>query len=198
MGIGQGFILSTVLQVADMMCGVANNGLIYQPHLLRAAYSAADGKLIYKTQKKLIHNVPVSEKNLNIIKRGLHLVTVGGTARYAGRFAKISFAGKTSTSQNTFGQPHAWFSCYAPYNSNSKRRKLVVTVFIENGGGGGEAAAPIAVAILNAVYFNDDPVAVKKKIKASIEKIHYERYLRRLKEKQFMEGGGGGETDIQF
>ncbi len=198
MGIGQGFILSTVLQVADMMCGVANNGLIYQPHLLRAAYSAADGKLIYKTQRKLIHNVPVSEKNLNIIKRGLHLVTVGGTARYAGRFAKISFAGKTSTSQNTFGQPHAWFSCYAPYNSNSKRRKLVVTVFIENGGGGGEAAAPIAVAILNAVYFNDDPVAVKKKIKASIEKIHYERYLRRLKEKQFMEGGGGGETDIQF
>ncbi len=197
MGIGQGFVLATVLQVENMMCGVANGGLIYQPHLLKAVYSSEDGSLIYKSQKKLIHNVPISDKNLNIIRHSLHLVTVGGTARYAGKFCKIPFAGKTSTAQNTMGQPHAWFSCYAPYG-NIKKRKVVVTVFIENGGGGGEAAAPIAVAILNGIYYNDDPIATKKKIKSYIEKIQYERYLRRMQEKNFMQGGAGVQTDIQF
>jgi len=194
-GIGQGFVLTTVIQVADVMCGVANSGLIYQPHLLNSFYSAKTGELIYKKQRKLLYNIPVREKNINIIKKGLHLVTIGGTARLAGRFAKISFAGKTSTAQNTFGEPHAWFSCFAPYDKEDNR--VVVTVFIENGGGGGEVAAPIAVSILNAIFHNDDPVKEKRKIQSFVEKEQYKRYLHRMKEKGLLDENIE-KTDIQF
>jgi len=194
-GIGQGFLLVTVLQIADMMCAIANNGLIYQPHLLKVAYSAETGEIIYKKQKKLLYNIPIREENLNIIRQGLRLVTAAGTARIAGRYAKVSFAGKTSTAQNTFGEPHAWFSCYAPYKKSDDR--IVVTVFVENGGGGGEVAAPIAVAILNAIFHNDDPIATKKKIRAAIEKEHYRRFLQRMKEKGLLDESFE-QTDIQF
>ncbi len=194
-GIGQGFVLTTVIQVADVMCGVANSGLIYQPHLLNSFYSAKTGELIYKKQRKLLYNIPVREKNINIIKKGLHLVTIGGTARLAGRFAKISFAGKTSTAQNTFGEPHAWFSCFAPYDKEDNR--VVVTVFIENGGGGGEVAAPIAISILNAIFHNDDPVKEKRKIQSFVEKEQYKRYLHRIKEKGLLDENSE-KTDIQF
>lgn len=195
LGIGQGFILSSIIQVTDMIAAVANEGLIYRPHLLKAIYNAADGKLIFKTEKKLIHNIPINEKNLNIIKRSMKLVTLGGTAKHAGRFAKISFAGKTSTAQNTFGIPHAWFTCYAPYTT--KKDRIALTVFLENAGGGGEKAAPIAVAILNAIFKNADVKNEKKRIKSFIEKLQQERYLRRLNEQKLLEGGLD-KTEIQF
>lgn len=195
MGIGQGFILSSILQVTDMIAAVANDGLIYRPHLLKAIYNAENGELVFKTEKKLIHNIPISEKNLDIIRRSLYLVSIGGTAKQAGRFAKVSVAGKTSTAQNTFGDPHAWFSCYAPYNSSKNR--IAMTVFLENAGGGGEKAAPIAVAIINAIFKDSDVKAEKKRIKGAIEKAQQDRYLRRMNEQQLLEEGLD-KTKIQF
>ncbi len=195
-GIGQGFILTTILQVVNMTAAIANQGLIYQPHLLKAVYSAIDGELIFKTEKKLIHNIPLNENNLNIIKKSLNLVTIGGTAKLAGRFARVSLAGKTSTAQNTFGAPHAWFTCYTPYNTT--KRRLVVTVFLENSGGGGEEAAPAAIAIINAIFNNNvDIKKEKKKIKNYIEKVFYKQYLKRLDQQQFLERGFD-KTKIQF
>ncbi|MBN1897791.1 MAG: penicillin-binding protein 2 [Spirochaetes bacterium] len=194
-GIGQGFLLSTVLQVANMTCGIANDGLIYQPHILQSAYSAETGDLIFKKHKKLLHNIPIREEKLSILRNGLHLVCTYGTANVAGQFSKISMAGKTSTAQNTFGEPHAWFSCYAPYNRTDDR--IVVCVFIENGGGGGEVAAPVAVAILNAIFKDADPVSEKKKIRATVEKERYKKFLRRMQDRGFLEDSIE-KTDIQF
>ncbi|MBU1076620.1 MAG: penicillin-binding protein 2 [Spirochaetes bacterium] len=195
LGIGQGFILSTVLQVSDMMAAVANDGLIYQPHLLKAIYNAIDGEQVFKTEKKLIHNIPIDEANLNTIKKSLNLVTLGGTAKQAGRFSKISLAGKTSTAQNTFGDPHAWFTCYAPYNT--KKDRVVVTVFLENAGGGGEKAAPVGIAILNAIFKGEDVEKDKKKIKSYIDKAQYERYMKRMDDQRLLEEGFD-QTEIQF
>jgi len=194
-GIGQGFILTTILQIANMTAAIANQGLIYRPHLLKAIYSATDGELIFKTENKLTHNIPLNEGNLNIIKKGLNLVCLGGTAKLASRFCRVSLAGKTSTAQNTFGDPHAWFTCYAPYTSTKKR--LVVTVFLENKGGGGEEAAPVAIAILNAIFRDADVKKEKKKIKNYIEKIFKERYLKRLDQQRLLERGFD-KTEIQF
>ena len=195
LGVGQGFVLSSVLQVANMTSSIANGGLIYRPHLLKGIYSAVDGKLVYKTEKKLIHNIPLNDKNLNIIKGSLNLVGVGGTAKLAGNFARVSFAGKTSTAQNTRGEPHAWFTCYAPYNT--RKNRLVITVFLENAGGGGEEAAPVAVAIMNAIFRDADVRQEKKKIKHNIKKVFHERYLKRMDQKRLLEGGFD-KTEIQF
>jgi penicillin-binding protein 2 len=194
-GIGQGFLLVTVLQVADMINGIANGGIIYQPHLLKAFYSGETGECIYVKQRKLLYNIPAREENINIIKKGLKMVCEGGTARVAARFSKVSLAGKTSTAQNTFGAPHAWFSCYAPYSE--KKDRITVTVFAENAGGGGEIAAPIAVAILNAIFYNDDPVETKKKIFAAVQKDQYIKFLYKMKQKGLLEENET-PTDIQF
>jgi penicillin-binding protein 2 len=195
LGIGQGFVLSSILQVSDMMAAIANDGLIYRPHLLKAIYSAVDGSLVFKTEKKLIHNVPLNEKNLNILKRNLNMVTTGGTARLAGNYSRVSFAGKTSTAQNTFGEPHARFTCYAPYRK--KEGRLVITVFLENAGGGGEEAAPVAVAIMNAIFRDTDARQGKRIIKNEIKRIFHEMYLKRKGQQRLLEGGVD-KTEIQF
>ncbi len=195
LGIGQGYALTTIIQITDMMAAIANQGLIYRPHLLKAVYSSVDGSLINQTEKKLIHNVPIGEKELRIIQRGLYLVTLAGTAKLAGQYGKVSIAGKTSTAQNIFGAPHAWFSCYAPYTSEKDR--VVVTVFLENAGGGGEEAAPIAVAILNALFKNVDVKEEKKKIVGALEKQAYDRFLKRQEQQKMLEGQGDS-SDIQF
>ncbi len=195
MGIGQGFILSTIIQVANMTAAVANDGLIYRPHFLKAIYNAEDGELVFKTDKKLINNIPISEKNLSIIQKSLKLAAMYGTAKDAGKFAKVQFAGKTSTAQNTFGEPHAWFTCYGP--SNKKKDRIVVTVFLENAGGGGEKAAPIAVAILNAILKGADVKKEKRKINSFIKKKQFDRYKRRINEQKLLEGGLD-QTEIQF
>lgn len=194
LGIGQGFILCSVLQVTDMMAAVANNGLIYRPHLLKAVYSSMDGSLVHKVEKKLIYNIPISQEHLGIIKRAMNMVTLAGTARQAGGLAKVSFAGKTSTTQNIFGAPDAWFSCYAPYHTEKDR--IVLTVFLENGGGGGEVAAPLAVAILNSLFRNTDIKEEKKRIKAVMEKYSHDRFLRKQAREKSLEGSGG--PDVQF
>lgn len=195
LGIGQGFILASVMQIADMMAGVANDGLIYRPHLLKAVYSAVDGTLINQTEKKLIHNIPISDENLNILRRGLNLVTIGGTAHEAGMFSRVSFAGKTSTAQNIFGEPHAWFCCYAPYNT--KEDRIVVAVFVENGGGGGEVAAPLAVAMINAIFKNVDPKEEKRKLRAYHSQRQYEKLQQKLMDEKQMEKSLD-KTGIQF
>ena len=185
LGIGQGFLLTTVLQVANIINAIAADGVIYQPHLLKEIYSSSKGELIYQSEKRILKKIPVSEKNIQIIREGLKLVGESGTARVAGRFAKVKFAGKTSTAQNPFGPPHSWFCCFAPYNDESNR--ITVTVFAENAGGGAEIAAPIAVAILNAIFYNDDPVETKKRIISAVEKDYYYRRSIKMQEKEMME-----------
>ncbi len=184
LGIGQGFLLTTVLQIADMMCAIANGGVIYKPHVVKAIYSPLDGSKKYEARPSLIKNVPISKRTLKFIREGLRRVVTGGTARIAGRFAKTSVAGKTSTAQNITGEPHAWFACYAPYTTDKNR--IVVVVFIENGGGGGEVAAPVAIGIINAIFKGDDPVKVEKRIRYAIEKYRQLRLMQK-KEMETME-----------
>lgn len=140
LAIGQGFLLTTPMQVAGITSYIAADGKLYKPHLL-------------KKSSEQLNVPPVTKVNLDTIKQGLSLVTKdGGTAWPFFKFP-IATSGKTGTAE--FGDPkgktHAWYSAYAP----SDDPKIVLTVLVEAGGEGSSVAAPVAKEILRW-YFSPD------------------------------------------
>src|SRR5581483_3363994 len=94
---------------------------------------------------EILRKVPVSQATFDILKEALHQVihNYGGTG-WRSRIAGISLCGKTGTSENPHGRPHAWFTVFGPRESP----EISVTILIENGEEGGLTAAPMAKQIL--------------------------------------------------
>jgi penicillin-binding protein 2 len=140
-GIGQGDMLVTPLQVAEWTAVVANGGVGYKPVLLRQVTDQS-GKLLYKTSpQEIIKDVAQSEV-IKLVQEGMRQAVTEGTARSLNTLP-IAVAGKTGTSQFDGADPsrtHAWFTSYAPYDDP----QIVITVLVEAGGEGHAAAAPIA------------------------------------------------------
>ena len=144
LGIGQGEILVTPLQLAVMYAAIAKDGEYYTPHLLRQIKNGNQIIKIYTPEKKIIH---ISPENINIIKDALIDVVKYGTGGSAQVFG-VSVAGKTGTAQNPPNPDHAWFAGYAPADNP----EVVFCVIVENAGKGSSVAAPI-VGELMSKYF---------------------------------------------
>ena len=154
--IGQGPLIVTPLQVANMIAAVANGGKVLQPHVVRYVDRVQkDGSYKrFRVPSRVIHQVELSPNALKAVKNGLWKVVneeggTGGNARIEG----LDISGKTGTVQviaqhgwvKAEGLPfkyrdHAWFASFAPLNNP----QMVVVVFIEHGGHGGTEAAPLA------------------------------------------------------
>lgn len=147
LAIGQGEILATPLQMASFYSGLANKGIIFRPHVLRQVITP-NGK-VFITRKEQLTKLPFSPETLDTLNAGLIGVVNEpfGTGQ-AAKLPNIIVAGKTGTAQNTFGQDHAWFVCYAP----AENPKIVLALLVENAGHGGSIAAPIAKIILQAFF----------------------------------------------
>ncbi len=153
LGIGQGEILSTPLQLAQFYCGLANNGLVYRPHLLKAEIGP-DGRETSRGAE-LSFTLPFSEKTIEILKEGLIEVVNGehGTAR-GSHLKNVTVAGKTGTAQNPHGEDHSWFVGFAPAESP----EIVVCAIVENAGHGSEVAAPLVRDVIKAYMDKYHPV----------------------------------------
>jgi penicillin-binding protein 2 len=143
LAIGQGEVLVTPLQLACFYGGLATDGTIYRPHILKEI-TTTDGRVI-TTQSEVLRRLPFSASTLELLKEAMiGVVNEGyGTGSLA-RISDITVAGKTGTAQNPFGEAHAWFVGYAP----AENPKIVVVVLVENAGHGGTFAAPVAKAII--------------------------------------------------
>ena len=152
--IGQGPVLMTPLQMAEMTAIVANGGLKVVPHLIKGAEMPEPER------------VALDAKALRIVREGLWDVVnaPGGTAYNSARVPGAEIAGKTGTVQviaqaartDAKSLPfkyrdHAWFTSFAP----EQDPRLVVSVFAEHGGAGSRVAGPIAQA-LHAKFFKID------------------------------------------
>ncbi|MGE5141645.1 MAG: penicillin-binding protein 2 [Rudaea sp.] len=162
MAIGQGFVLSTPLQVLDMTTIVANGGTLYQPHLARQIVNAT-GTLTNTIQPTAIRHLQIDDKYLQIVRDGMRGAVTHGTA-WKVNLPGIEVAGKTGTAEyygerNNGKLPtHAWFTAFAPFD----KPKIAVVVFVAGGGEGSEVAAPIAAQMLRA-YFHIPPDAPLEK-----------------------------------
>jgi len=152
--IGQGFLLATPLQVLNATAVIANGGTLYRPQLVYKIVDA-EGQVVKEFEPQVIRKIPISEKNLALVRRGMREAVTRGTAWLA-NFPDIAIAGKTGTAE--FPGPrdargnlptHAWFTAFAPYDDP----KIAVVVFIEGGGEGSEVAVPVAAEIIR-YYFD--------------------------------------------
>lgn len=141
-GIGQGYILTTPLQVSAWTSVIANGGSLYKPHLVKNSASAkasADKQGFLK------------KETVELIREGMRQAcSEGGTGWPLFNFKvgdkEIQTACKTGTAEygDPKGKTHAWFTVFAPIENP----ELVITVLVEGGGEGSSVAAPIAKKIL--------------------------------------------------
>lgn len=135
--IGQGEVMMTPLQMANVAAMIANKGWYYTPHFVKSI--GKDGPL---AQYKKKHFSMVDRKHFDVVIEGMRRVVhePGGTGKRA-RLENIVVCGKTGTVQNPHGDDHSVFIAFAPMNNP----KIAIAVFIENAkGGGGLWAAPTA------------------------------------------------------
>jgi len=149
LAIGQGRLLCTPLQVAQMCAAIANGGTIIQPHFLERVVRP-DGTTVRWFEPRM-QTIPVHEDTLRVVREGMHRVVVGrgGTARRAG-LARFDVAGKTGTAELGAGRPnHAWFAGYAPF----EHPRIAFAVVSERcPGHGGSHAAPIVARALEQIW----------------------------------------------
>ena len=155
MGIGQGDVKATPLQIARMTSAVANGGKLLTPHIVNSVLSP-DGEVI-RTIKPEFKQVPISAQNLAVVRQGMH-ESVGYGAGARAFVPGIDIAGKTGTAEFgpilANGKPaqHAWFTGFAPFDDP----EVVVTVYYDLGIGG-DKAAPIAGRIFDYFMQNVKP-----------------------------------------
>jgi penicillin-binding protein 2 len=161
MAIGQGYVLATPLQIANMTAAVANGGTLYKPQLVRDVRDTT-GRIVRTLEPQVIRQVQIDPQNFAIVREGMRDAATRGTAVKA-NLADITVAAKTGTAEyygpkvNGHLPTHAWFTAFAPYENP----QIVVTVFVYGGGEGSEVGAPLAADILRAFFHlpADSPLA---------------------------------------
>ena len=152
--IGQGYVLTTPLQIASAFCAIANESFVPKP---RIVVKIKDGDDVFSLPAEKRKELHLSKKTLSFIKEALSGVV--NDPQGTGTKAKIEglvVAGKTGTAQvvskaaaaggsrSAGAEDHAWFVAMAPADNP----QIVVSVLIENGGHGGSVAAPVAREII--------------------------------------------------
>ena len=149
--IGQFDVRATPLQIAMVSAGIANDGVVMRPNLIRRVQTA-DAKPVEQPRPQRLSQA-VSSGVAKDLTAMMELVVQSGTGTRA-QISGVTVAGKTGTAQQGNGRsPNAWFTCFAP----AEDPRVAVAVVVEDGGGlgdaayGGTIAAPIARSVMEAV-----------------------------------------------
>ena len=136
--IGQGEILATPLQIANLAATIANRGWFITPHAVKAIQDTV------MPPKYSEHRRPTIDlKWYPEVAEGMRMAVTGGTCRRAA-IPGIDVAGKTGTAQNPHGRDHSAFMGFAPYDNP----KIAVAVYVENGGFGAVYGVPIGSLVM--------------------------------------------------
>jgi penicillin-binding protein 2 len=154
-GIGQGFLIVTPLQMANVY-GTIAVGKRYVPHVLLDVKSR-DGREIFKYKPAEMGGIPLSPENTALLRDTMRAVVKRGTG-IAAEVKDMPAAGKTGTAENP-GKAHAWFICFAPYSSP----EVVIASFVEHGEHGDHVTAYIARDILE--WYRDHAYNKEEKAK---------------------------------
>jgi penicillin-binding protein 2 len=147
LAIGQGFLLTTPLQMANLYNALANGGVLLRP-FLAAAVTTPDGKVVRATERQETGRLPVPPATRAMLHTAMVDVisAPNGTAVKPFVGAPLAIAGKTGTAEVPPNPFHGWFASYAP----AEAPQLTVLTMVENGGAGSEVAAPIARVVYDA------------------------------------------------
>lgn len=162
LGIGQGEVLVTPIQLANYCVMLANHGIYTRPHMVRYV---EDDEGIHKVSYP-VNQVPVNREYIDLMRQAMWTVvhSYAGTGKQAA-VKGVTVAGKTGTAQNVHGNYHGWFVGFAPFQDP----EIAVAVLMENGGEGSDVAAPMCARVMS-YYFRDvrnkkpfDPYSLQEK-----------------------------------
>jgi len=176
LSIGQGFMLATPLQIAQMTEAIANDGRLIKPHVVGSVGNIGDAQIKVVTPTEVLR-LPISPENLRIMQAAMVGVTtnrvigttynrfssldyysfdgriISGkdlTAEQRSAATRFAVAGKSGTAQAPGAQdkPFAWFTAYAP----AQKPQIAVTVLLENVGEGSSFAAPLLRQVVESYF----------------------------------------------
>ncbi|MBD5233563.1 MAG: penicillin-binding protein 2 [Bacteroidales bacterium] len=136
--IGQGEILATPLQIANLGATIANRGHFITPHVVKAIQDTVMPDEILK-----VRTPTVDAKHYDAVAEGMRMAVLGGTCTRAA-IPGIEVCGKTGTAQNPHGKDHSAFMGFAPYHNP----EIAVAVYVENGGWGATYGVPIGSLVM--------------------------------------------------
>lgn len=171
--IGQGEILTTPIQLANMTAVVANRGFYYTPHIIKEI----KGEKIPE-KFTIPHQTSIDTRHFKPVIDGLFEVVENprGTAHWS-KVKGIKICGKTGTAQNSHGKDHSIFIAFAPKDSP----KIAIAVFVENGYWGSTWAGPIATLMIEK-YLNGSTYRIAKEkfiLEGSLQK-EYDAQLNKI------------------
>ena len=136
--IGQGEILATPLQIANLSATIANRGYYITPHVVKEIKGVG-------VLKKCIerHDPTIDKHYYEEIAEGMRMAVTGGTCRGA-NLPGLDVCGKTGTAQNPHGRDHSVFMGFAPMNDP----KIAICVYVENAGFGATFGVPIGALMI--------------------------------------------------
>ncbi|MBQ9077662.1 MAG: penicillin-binding protein 2 [Muribaculaceae bacterium] len=136
--IGQGEILATPLQIANLCATIANRGWFITPHVVKEIQDTV------MPDELLVQRHPsIDKKYFDEVAEGMRMAVTGGTCRLA-NLKDIEVCGKTGTAQNPHGKDHSAFMGFAPY----KDPRIAVCVYVENAGFGATYGVPIGSLVI--------------------------------------------------
>jgi len=142
LGIGQGELGVSPVQMVAYTASIAMDGLYCQPHFVSKIINTANGT--EEDVKFEQRRIDMPQKYYDAVKQGMYLVVNGtGTAKNI-KSAEFELCGKTGTAQNSSGKNHSWFVGYAPYGDP----RIAICVLGENEGWGASFGAPVAGALM--------------------------------------------------
>jgi penicillin-binding protein 2 len=154
MAIGQGEVLTTPLQIANLAAVISNRGYFYTPHVVKKIEDIDTIDHKYTTP----HFITVDTSLFNVVVQGMDwAVNEPGGTGYAYKLPDIIICGKTGTAQNPHGADHSVFMAFAPRDNP----KIAISVYVEHGIWGATYAAPIASLMIEK--YLTDSIATNRK-----------------------------------
>jgi len=149
LAIGQGFMLTTPIQV-NLMTSYMASGKIYKPHVVSKIENLPNNAAAIEISPKILSEDLASAENFTVVRDGMRQACEQGGTAFPFFNAPYKVGCKTGTAEKALGNPHAWFSAFAPFENP----KITITVIIEDGGEGSAVAAPVAREILDWMFQN--------------------------------------------
>ena len=146
--IGQGELLITPFQLANLAATIANRGHYYTPHLVRSIWSTREEVEKLEFER---HESTIDPSHFDVVIDGMQAVVEESNVRYYSKLDSIIICGKTGTVQNPHGSDHSVFIAFAPKDNP----QIAISVYVENGVWGSRYAAPIASLIIEK-YLNGE------------------------------------------
>jgi len=127
--IGQGYLNVTPIQMANMVAMVANEGLVYKPHLLKEVHDPVSGKTVDTIETQVLRSSSIRKETFKQVQENMREVITDGTAEVVITTEAVKVAGKTGTGEVGYEDRwSAWFAAYGPYDAPPEEQVVVVTM----------------------------------------------------------------------